>query len=160
MLIFRLFIVGSLFIHHKEEWAKIFLFVEAETLDQWSQFIAQHLQGVRAKKKGQVPRLDGKPFTLLIGRRRLPWLFRIQDAAFSNILDIEGDWQGLHQIFLEETWKHSELVFKKSVLLGAANEEQSSCPSLSTLHHETLKRLKAAAPLTAGFKDSIDFLFS
>ena len=112
MLIFRLFIVGSLFIHHKEEWAKIFLFVEVETLDQWSQFIAQHLQGVRAKKKGQVPRPDGKPFKLLIGRRRLPWLRRIQDAAFSNILDIAGDWQGLHQIFLEETWKHSELVLK------------------------------------------------
>ena len=159
MLIFRLFIVGSLFIHHKEEWAKIFLFVEVETLDQWSQFIAQHLQGVRAKKKGQVPRPDGKPFKLLIGRRRLPWLLRIQDAAFSNILDIKGDWQGLHQIFLEETWKHSELVFKKSVLLGAANEEQSRCPRLSILHHETLKRLKVAAPLTAGFKDSIDFLF-
>ena len=34
MLVFRLFIVGSLFTHHKEECAKIFLFVEVETLDQ------------------------------------------------------------------------------------------------------------------------------
>ena len=52
---------------------------------------------------------------------------RIQDAAFSNILDIEGDWQGLHQIFLEETWKHSELVFKRAVLLGTANDIVSNC---------------------------------
>lgn len=115
--------------------------------------------GSQTKKKGQVPRPDGKSFKLLIGRRRLPWLRRIQDAAFSNILDIEGDWQGLHQIILEETWKHNELVFKRAVLLGTANEEWSSCTRLSTLHHVTLKRLKAAAPLTAGFKDSIDFLF-
>ena len=63
---------------------------------------------------------------------------RIQDAAFSNILDIEGDWQGLHQIFLEETWKHSELVFKRAVFLGTANEKRSRCTRLSTLHHVTL----------------------
>lgn len=49
--------------------------------------------------------------------------------------------------------------YSRAVLLGTANEERSSCTRLSTLHHVTLKRLKAAAPLTAGFKDSIDFLF-
>lgn len=41
------------------EWAKIFLSVEVETLDQWSQFIAQYLQS-RSKEKGSSPKNWGQ----------------------------------------------------------------------------------------------------
>lgn len=131
--------------------------METETLDQRSQFITQHLQRVRAKKKGQVPIPDGKLFKFLIGRWRLALILRIPRCCFQwhpwywqTIAEIALNSSGRYLGNTVNSYPRQLFLWAQQMKNGASAHGPLICASL-------LQRFKDVAPLTARFKGITDF---